>query len=89
RANPCPNLLEIPHVMRRLFYVHGLKRSGNHAIIGWIMDRLNPLIVRIMGANINRRTLENVEKAGLRIESVEHLGLMKMVKMITAKTDKA
>ena len=58
-------------------------------IIGWMMDRLNPLIVRIMGANINRRTLENVGKAGLRIESVEHLGLMNMVKMITAKTDKA
>jgi len=58
-------------------------------IIGWMMDRLNPLIVRIMGANINRRTLENVEKAGLRIESVEHLGLMKMVKMISAITDKA
>ena len=57
--------------------------------IGWMMDRLNPLIVRIMGANINRRTLENVEKAGLRIESVEHLGLMKMVKMVTAKTDNA
>ena len=58
-------------------------------IIGWMMDRLNPLIVRVMGANINRRTLENVKKAGLRIESVEHLGLMKMVKMISAKTDKA
>lgn len=58
-------------------------------IIGWLMDRLNPLVVRIMGANINRRTLENVEKAGLRIESVEHLGLMKMVKMVTAKTDNA
>ena len=58
-------------------------------IIGWMMDRLNPLIVRVMGANINRRTLENVKKAGLRIESVEHLGLMKMVKMVIAKTDKA
>jgi len=58
-------------------------------IIGWLMDRLNPWVVRIMGANINRRTLENVQKAGLRIESVEHLGLMKMVKMISAITDKA
>ena len=56
-------------------------------IIGWMMDRLNPLIVRIMGANINRRTLENVKKAGLGIESVEHLGLMKMVKMIAANTE--
>jgi ubiquinone/menaquinone biosynthesis C-methylase UbiE len=57
-------------------------------IIGWIMDCLNPWVVRIMGANINRRTLENVQKAGLRIESVDHLGLMKMVKMISAKMDK-
>lgn len=58
-------------------------------IMGWIMDRLNPLVVRVMGANINRRTLENVRKAGLSIESIEHLGPMKMVKMIIAKTDKA
>ena len=57
-------------------------------IIGWMMDRLNPWVVHVMGANINRRTIENVKKAGLRIESVEHLGLMKMVKMISAKTDK-
>lgn len=58
-------------------------------IIGWLMDRLNPLILHTMGANINRRTLENVEKAGLCIENVEHLGPMKMVKMIVAKTGKA
>jgi len=32
--------------------------------------------------------VENVKKAGLRIEGIEHLGMMKMVKMMTAKTDK-
>jgi hypothetical protein len=53
------------------------------------MDSLNPLIVRVMGANINRRTLENIKKAGLSIVSIEHLGLMKMVKMISVKTGKA
>ncbi|MFH1976248.1 MAG: methyltransferase domain-containing protein [Pseudomonadota bacterium] len=58
-------------------------------VVGWFMDRLNPLIVRVMGANINRRTIENVKKAGLSIVSIEHLGLMKMVKMISVKTDKA
>lgn len=58
-------------------------------IIGWIMDHLNPLILHTVGANINRRTLENVQKAGLSIESIEHLGPMKMFKMIVAKTDKA
>jgi ubiquinone/menaquinone biosynthesis C-methylase UbiE len=53
-------------------------------IIGWIMDCLNPLTVRILWENINRRTVENVEKAGLHIDNIEHLGLMKMVKMIEA-----
>lgn len=56
-------------------------------VIGWFMDCLNPLVTRIIGANINRRTVENVKKAGLRIEEIEHLGMMDMIKMITAKTD--
>jgi ubiquinone/menaquinone biosynthesis C-methylase UbiE len=57
-------------------------------IIGWIMDRLNFLIVRIVGANINRRTLENVKAAGLLIDGIEHLGPMKMVKMVIARPNK-
>ncbi len=57
-------------------------------VIGFIMDRLNPLIVHLVGANINRRTIENVGKAGLLIESLEHLGPMKMIKRIIAKPDK-
>ncbi len=57
-------------------------------IIGQVMDLLNPLIVRIWGANINRRTVENVRRAGLEIESVEHLGPMQMVKLIVAKPSK-
>ncbi len=57
-------------------------------IIGRVMDLLNPLIVRLWGANINRRTIENVRRAGLEIESVEHLGPMQMVKLIVAQPRK-
>src|SRR5262249_37107267 len=32
---------------------------------GAIADFLNPLAVRLIGANINRKTVENVEQAGL------------------------
>ncbi len=53
-------------------------------VIGPMMDLMNPLWVRLMGANINRRTIENVRRAGLDIESIEHLGPMKMVKLIVA-----
>lgn len=50
-------------------------------VIGAVMDMLNPLIVRTMGANINRRTVENVALAGLAIADVEDLGgdLVKLI----------
>ncbi len=57
-------------------------------IIGPVMDLLTPLVAPIMGANINRRTVENVRRAGLEIESVEELGPMQMVKLIVAKPNK-
>jgi len=57
-------------------------------IMGWIMDRLNPLVVRIVGANINRRTVENVKAAGFLIDEIEHLGPMKMVKMMISRPNK-
>lgn len=53
-------------------------------VMGLIMDRVNPLFVNFIGPNINRRTVENVGKAGLHISGLEHLGFMGMVKMITA-----
>jgi ubiquinone/menaquinone biosynthesis C-methylase UbiE len=56
-----------------------------HESIGRVMDALNPLIVRIMGANINRRTVENVRKAGLTIECVKDLGMGGIVKLIVAR----
>lgn len=47
-------------------------RSENQAI-GKAMDWLNPIVVRMIGANINRRTLENIMKAGFVIEENEEL----------------
>jgi Methylase involved in ubiquinone/menaquinone biosynthesis len=41
-------------------------RSEN-PLIGLLMDLLNPLTVRLWGANINRRTLDNIRRAGLNI----------------------
>ncbi len=55
-------------------------------ILGKIMDWLNPLVVRIMGANINRRTVENVQKAGLPLREVEDLTSSGIVKLIVSET---
>jgi ubiquinone/menaquinone biosynthesis C-methylase UbiE len=57
-------------------------------VIGFIMDIMNPLFLHFIGANINRRTVDNVGKAGLRIKKIEHLGFMQMVKMIIAHPGK-
>lgn len=59
-------------------------RSSN-PLLGAVMDFLNPLIVRIMGANINRRTVENIRKAGLEIEQVVDLGAGGIFKLIVAR----
>lgn len=56
-------------------------------VAGLIMDILNPLVVRLMGANINRRTVENVKKSGLELEKIEDLGMGGMIKLIVARVD--
>ncbi len=58
-------------------------RSPN-PFLGAVMDVLNPLVVRMMGANINRQTVENVRKAGLEIEQVEDLWAGGIFKLIVA-----
>lgn len=57
-------------------------------VIGFLMDMLNPVFVNLLGPNINRRTVENVKKAGLTIQHIKHLGPMQMVKMIIASPGK-
>ena len=49
-------------------------RSANR-ILGWLMNLANPLVVRMIGVNINRRTVDNVIKSGLVVEAVTNLGL--------------
>jgi ubiquinone/menaquinone biosynthesis C-methylase UbiE len=55
-------------------------------VIGRLMDLLNPIVVRLMGANINRRTVENVRRAGLTIERVENLTAHGLVKLIVTRS---
>ena len=58
-------------------------RSGN-ALVGKIMDWLTAVVVRVTGANINRRTVENVRLAGFDNVAVgSHL--LNIVKLIEAR----
>lgn len=61
-------------------------RSSNR-FLGLMMDFFNPLAVRMIGANINRETLENIKKAEIDLVQVDTVG-MEIVKLIIAKPNK-
>jgi len=50
-------------------------------LLAWWMNLVNPVITRLMGGNINRRTVENVDRSGLKIERVADLayGIFKLI----------
>jgi ubiquinone/menaquinone biosynthesis C-methylase UbiE len=52
--------------------------------LGRVMDWLNPLVVRTMGVNINRDTVENVRRAGFGIQDVRSLDGLGNFKLIEA-----
>src|SRR5262245_57565295 len=59
--------------------------QSHRPLLGSIMRTVNPLVVRMMGANINRETVENVRHAGFAELQVENLWL-DIVKRIEART---
>lgn len=57
--------------------------------LGGLMDLINPLIVRLMGANINRDTVRNVHRAGLVVDHVDELGSAGVFKLVEAHVPEA
>lgn len=74
-------LREVARVTRGRVHLLEHVRAAN-PVAGKAMDLLNPLVVRISGANINRDTVRNVRNSGIEIEDVESRGLG-LVKLIT------
>ncbi|MEK7354515.1 MAG: hypothetical protein AABZ77_08430, partial [Chloroflexota bacterium] len=50
-------------------------------LLAYLMNLANPVVVRLMGANINRRTVENVAVSGLTVEQVTDFkaGIFKLI----------
>lgn len=72
--DPVLGLRELRRVCKttgRLLLLEHL-RPGNR-LLGSLIDLLNPLLVRLTGANINRRTIENLRRGGWRVQVEEEL----------------
>lgn len=54
-----------------------------HPVLAFFFDLFNPLVVRLLGANINRRTMGNIRAAGWTIQVEENL-VSDIVKWIQA-----
>ena len=88
--DPVMGLGEVRRVLRDEGQVHLLEhvRAGNR-VVGRLMDLINPVAVRLMGANINRDTVGNVARAGIAAGSVESrgLGIVKLIRgLVRGKT---
>ena len=80
--DPIAGLGEMRRVVREEGRIHLLEHvRARTRVIGRVMDLLNPLAVRLTGANINRDTVSNVTKAGISLDSVEsRLGIVKLIR---------
>ncbi len=84
--NPVLGLMELGRVLKpdgKIYLLEHMRLPSK--TLGRLMDLINPLVVSIMGANINRRTLDNIQMAGLKIESVRNLAMGGMFKMVVVQ----
>ena len=75
---------EIKRVLKPGGKIVLLEHVRPQGMLGLLFDLLDPLVSRLMGPHINRRTLESMRAAGLVIESEENMH-SNWVKLVVAR----
>ena len=79
-ADPVAGLKEVARVARPEGQVLLLEHvRPRNPILGWLVDFVAPVVRRVMGPEINRRTENNVTAAGLEIDEVTRWGVWREI----------
>lgn len=86
--DPVKGLKEIKRVCKpngKIIMIEHVRSENN--VMGLLMDVFNPVTLNLFGANINRKTVENVKKAGLNNIEVTDLmsDIVKKIKINNIK----
>jgi ubiquinone/menaquinone biosynthesis C-methylase UbiE len=79
--SPAEGLAELRRVVRKGGRVVLLEHVRPKGLLGYAFDALSLLTVALMDDHFNRRTLDEVRRAGLEVLSVEHrlLGIVQLI----------
>jgi ubiquinone/menaquinone biosynthesis C-methylase UbiE len=84
--DPILGLREVARVCKPKGEVRLLEHmQARNRVLRLMMDIVNPIAVRMWGANVNRATVSNVESAGLEVISVEDLTVQGIFRLIVAR----
>lgn len=85
--DPVKGMKEMKRVLKpdgRILMLEHMR--SEQPVIGRMMDLVNPLVVGVWGANINRDTMSNIKEAGLKVTS-EHRVMGTMMRRLEVQKE--